>query len=62
MLDPSGINDESGALYKKGNFLDSLKLFPFVIDNVYSLVKAVQHVCSGSVGVFKLGSTTLFFC
>ena len=51
MLDPRGIYDESGALYKRDNFLDSLKLFPFIIDDVYSAVKAVHHVCRGSVGV-----------
>ena len=51
MLDPRGIYDESGALYKRDNFLDSLKLFPFIIDDVYPLVKAVHHVCRGSVGV-----------
>ena len=51
MLDPSGINDEIGALYKRDNFLHSLKLFPFIIDDVYFLVKAVHYVCRGSVGV-----------
>ena len=42
MLDPSGINDEIGALYKRHSFLDSLKLFPFIIDDVYPLVKALS--------------------
>ena len=51
MLDPSGVYDVIGALFKRDNFLDSLKLFPFIIDDVYSLVKAVHHVCRGSVGV-----------
>ena len=51
MLDPRGINDEIGALYERGNFLDTLQLFPFIIDDVYPLVKAVHHVCRGSVGV-----------
>ena len=51
MLDPSGINDESETLYKRDNFLDSFKLFPFIVDDVYSVVKAVHHVCRGPVGV-----------
>ena len=51
MLDPSGVYDEIGPLYKRDNFLDSLKLFPFIIDDVYPLVKAIHHVCRGSVGV-----------
>ena len=45
------VSDESGALYKRDNFLDSLKLFPFIIDDVYSAVKAIYHVCLGSVSV-----------
>ena len=51
MLDPGGVYDERGALYKRDNFLDSLKLFPFIIDDVYSAVKPIYHVCRGSVGV-----------
>ena len=49
--DPSGINDESGALYNRDNFLDSLKLFPFIIDDVYLLLVIVHHVCRGSAYV-----------
>ena len=51
MLDPSGVYDEIGLLYKRDNFLDSLKLFPFIIDDVYPLVKAIHHVFRSSVGV-----------
>ena len=47
---------------KETTSLIQLKLFPFIIDDVYSLVKVVHHVCRSSVGVLQLGSTILSVC
>ena len=47
----SGVNELIRSLYKRDNFLDLIKLFPFITGEVYSLVEAIHDVCRGSVGV-----------
>ena len=37
--------------YIKENFLDLIKLFPFITGEVNSLLEAIHDVCRGSVGV-----------
>ena len=47
----SGVNDLIRSLYKRDNFLDLIKLFPFITGEVYYLLEAIHDVCRGSVGV-----------